>query len=157
MQSACVSMTTPPVRGRLAQSLTLGRCRSCAVCPKTTLGMLKPRWTEHCHHATRVHPDLSVPRIALLGACISLAQGEVVNLTDSNFEDLVLKGGLFAWSLTGFSSNWFYCSGGHVHGTWFVQFYAEWCGKCKTFAPVWTRLEVPLQHEHCDILEIVSA
>mmetsp|Transcript_31682 Transcript_31682/g.58189 ORF Transcript_31682/g.58189 Transcript_31682/m.58189 type:complete len:232 (+) Transcript_31682:99-794(+) len=65
--------------------------------------------------------------IALVSACISFARGEVVNLTDSNFDDLVLKGG-------------------RVHGTWFIQFYADWCGQCKMFAPVWTRLEVLQRH-----------
>jgi protein disulfide-isomerase A6 len=50
---------------------------------------------------------------------------DVIVLTDSNFEDNVY----------GDSS------------AWFVEFYAPWCGHCKSLAPEWAELATNLKGE----------
>lgn len=56
----------------------------------------------------------------VLGACV---QSEVVELTESTFNATVNLG---------------------MHDTWFVKFYAPWCGHCKRLSPIWDRLAVEL-------------
>ena len=60
-----------------------------------------------------------------LCTCIYIASGgDVVILNDANFESTVLKN-----------------TGGDG---WFVDFYAPWCGHCKTLAPVWESMATAL-------------
>jgi len=53
------------------------------------------------------------------------SKGAVVVLTDSNFEELVRPA-------TG------------ENGDWLIEFYAPWCGHCKTLAPTWDKLATSL-------------
>ncbi|OII74970.1 protein disulfide isomerase-related protein [Cryptosporidium ubiquitum] len=46
-------------------------------------------------------------------------KSSVIELTDNNFEDLVIK---------------------DKENSWFVKFYAPWCGHCKSLAPDWEEL-----------------
>lgn len=48
----------------------------------------------------------------------------LVNLTNANFDDLVLS---------------------KQNGPWFVMFFAPWCGHCKRAAPAWFELSKVLQ------------
>ncbi|CAE7561123.1 unnamed protein product [Symbiodinium microadriaticum] len=52
------------------------------------------------------------------------AESLVVNLTDSNFQDLVKRGD---------------------DRPWVVKFYAPWCGHCKMIAPTWESLAKKVQ------------
>ena len=48
----------------------------------------------------------------------------IVNLTQSNFDDYILN---------------------KQTGSWFVMFFAPWCGHCKRAAPAWVELSKSLQ------------
>lgn len=62
---------------------------------------------------------ISVASLAVLNTCQSLYDGKspVVKLTKENFKKKVLDS----------------------DDLWFVEFYAPWCGHCKTLAPSWEK------------------
>ena len=71
----------------------------------------------------------SVFYIAFLCACLGSITAlyspsdDVIELTPSNFNSLVLGG----------------------DGVWLVEFYAPWCGHCKSLAPEWKKAAAALK------------
>jgi len=37
-----------------------------------------------------------------------------------------------------------------------IFFYADWCGHCKTFMPIWRELKTKINTEDCNIIEFES-
>jgi hypothetical protein len=64
------------------------------------------------------------------GATAAAAATEVVVLRDDNFEQMTQAS-----------------STGQMTGKWFVQFYASWCGHCKSLSPKWEELSNELEDD----------
>jgi protein disulfide-isomerase-like protein len=71
--------------------------------------------------------------MALIVTDDGAAAAEVVVLRDDNFEQMTQAS-----------------STGQTTGKWFVQFYASWCGHCKSLSPKWEELSNELEDDDDD-------
>jgi protein disulfide-isomerase A6 len=61
--------------------------------------------------------------LALVSGSLYTGSSDVIELTDQNFKQLVLGG----------------------NDVWLVEFYAPWCGHCKSLAPEWSKVATALK------------
>lgn len=66
------------------------------------------------------HSKANSPRVFIK---LFLPQSDVITLTDSNFKELVLDS----------------------EDLWLVEFYAPWCGHCKSLEPHWAKAATELK------------
>lgn len=62
------------------------------------------------------------------------SEGDVVILTEDNFDELVLKS----------------------KEPWFLEFYAPWCGHCKNLTPEWAKLATNMKSQNVKVGKIDS-